>query len=134
MKKKVSFDFDGVFDSIMVQEYAKELVEKGIEVWIVTTRWDRTSKFFDKEYYSLHGNTSWLEVHHEAREVGIPIKQIKFTNYNWKYDSFFQFNKDFIFHVDDNSSELLPLSRVGIVGIAYPSGNWKQKCNKLLGF
>lgn len=131
--KKVSFDFDGcIGDSISLQEYAIELISKGIDVWIVTTRWDRTSKYCDPEYYKFHKNDSWLEVHGLARELGIPIKNIVFTNYTWKYDKFFKFNNDFIFHIDDNSDELRNLSKVGIVGIAYPSGGWKQKCEKLL--
>lgn len=35
---KVSFDFDGTLEPPIVQQYAKELIEKGIEVWVVTSR------------------------------------------------------------------------------------------------
>jgi len=35
---KVSFDFDGTLSKKDVQKFAKELVEEGHEVWIVTSR------------------------------------------------------------------------------------------------
>ena len=34
--RKVSFDFDGTLDMLHVQDYAKSLIEKGIEVHITT--------------------------------------------------------------------------------------------------
>jgi len=41
---KVSFDFDGTLEQKEVQDYAKQLLEEGIEVWVVTTRWDENHK------------------------------------------------------------------------------------------
>lgn len=35
---KVSFDFDDTLSKPKVQEYAKELINRGIEVYIVTAR------------------------------------------------------------------------------------------------
>jgi restriction endonuclease Mrr len=37
-KYKISFDFDSTLDREDVQEFAKELVEKGHDVWITTSR------------------------------------------------------------------------------------------------
>ena len=42
---KVSFDWDGTLEIMHVQEYAKELIERGIEVWIVTSRFSDDEKF-----------------------------------------------------------------------------------------
>jgi len=39
-KKIVTFDFDATLSRPDVQEYAKELIEKGIDVWVVTARYD----------------------------------------------------------------------------------------------
>lgn len=128
---KVSFDFDGVFEYESIQDYARELIAKEVEVWIVTTRWDRTSKFCDPEYFKYNGNSSWQEVFYYAKEVGIPIKHIRFNNYQWK-ESFFKDNRDFIWHLDDNSKEINDIQKLGMVAIAYPSPNWKQKCERLL--
>jgi len=37
---KVSFDFDGTIVVDTIKAYAKELIDRGFEVWIVTSRWD----------------------------------------------------------------------------------------------
>ena len=36
--KKVSFDYDGTLALPSVEEFAKELVEQGYDVWVVTSR------------------------------------------------------------------------------------------------
>ena len=38
MKKKVSFDFDECLDEYEVQEYCRELIKRGYDVWICTAR------------------------------------------------------------------------------------------------
>ena len=38
--KKISFDFDSTLKELNVQEFAKELIECGFEIWIVTSRFD----------------------------------------------------------------------------------------------
>ena len=43
--QKVSFDFDNTLDFEHIQMYAKNLIEKKIEVWIVTSRYEDTSKY-----------------------------------------------------------------------------------------
>ena len=43
--QRVSFDMDSTLDIPSIQEYAKMLVEKGIEVWIVTSRYDSEDKY-----------------------------------------------------------------------------------------
>lgn len=126
---KVSFDFDETLSRPEIQEYAKELVEKGVEVWIVTTRCDRTSRFCNPEYFNFHGNT-WSEVHEVALKLGIPIKRVIFTNYQFKH-TFFENNKDFVWHLDDNPYEFRGIQLLGIAAID-SFGNWKAKCERLL--
>ena len=43
-KIKVSFDFDSTLSKPNIQEYAKSLIEKGIEVHIVTDRFEDTTR------------------------------------------------------------------------------------------
>jgi hypothetical protein len=126
---KVSFDFDDTLSRPEIQEYAKELISKGVEVWIVTTRWNRLSKFCDPGYFKLHGNT-WGEVHNVAIELGIPLKRVVFTNYQYKF-TFFKENLDFIWHLDDNPYEFKPIQTLGIAAID-SFGNWEEKCERLL--
>ena len=40
----VTFDFDGTLSRKDVQEYAIELMKKGIDVWVLTTRYDELHK------------------------------------------------------------------------------------------
>ena len=41
---KVSFDFDGTLEFQDVQNYARTLMQSGVDVWVVTTRWDENHK------------------------------------------------------------------------------------------
>ena len=40
----VTFDFDGTLSRADVQEYALELISKGVDVWVVTSRYDELQK------------------------------------------------------------------------------------------
>ena len=67
---KVSFDFDSTLSKPSVQQYAKGLIQRGFEVWIVTSRFG-----FGKE-----PNPQWNDdVFEVAREVGIKKEHIFFT-------------------------------------------------------
>ena len=80
MNIKVSFDYDETLDHKTVQRYAKELVDKGIEIWIVTSIYD--DEHYAKEHYTsletaMKVNNEIFEV---AKEIGIPEERIHFTN------------------------------------------------------
>ena len=73
---KVSFDFDSTLSRKDVQEFAKELVNKGIEVWIVTSRFDDETAM-QKNWHWIKGqNQRLFDV---AEECGIRRENIKFT-------------------------------------------------------
>ena len=121
--KKVSFDFDDTLDRVCVQHYAKSLVGKGIEVWIVTSRLsddEAPSEFWNVDLYKV------------AKEVGIKPEHIQFQAMSDKY-LFFE-GKDFIWHLDDDNTELDLLNKhTKTKGISvYRSSNWKSKCDNLL--
>lgn len=84
---KVSFDFDGTLSLPIVREVAKELVDKGFEVWIVTARCD-------------NGDNTDLNL--AAKLSG--IKNIKYMCFEDKFE--FLKDKDFLFHIDDDVIEL----------------------------
>ena len=117
--KKVSFDFDSTLDRLDAQEYAKELVNRGIEVWICTSRYS------DK-------NNKNEDLHKIATEVGIKKEHIHFQEMQDKY--FFFIDKDFIWHLDDDWIELkLIIHNTKTKGISiFGQSNWKKKCEKLL--
>jgi len=124
---KVSFDYDNTLTRTPVFNYAKELVKSGVELWIVTARFDNPSHDpLDKDYdnYWLFENTN---------ELGIARDHIIFTGLKDKSE-FFNVNKDFIFHLDDTYEEISKINKyTNVTGVWLLQGHdWKETCNKLL--
>jgi len=129
---KISFDFDGTLELQSVQTYAKELIERGVEVWVVTSR------FGDDELYKrfFHTSTNVDLTNRDLREVtdrlGIPEERIHFTNMKDKWE--FIENRGFIWHLDDDwiENEMIN-SRTLTKGIdCFGNPRWKQQCESLL--
>lgn len=120
---KVSFDFDGTLDRLSVQEYAKELVNLGHEVWVCTAR------VSDKNAPSKEWNKDLWNI---CDLIGIEKEHVVFCEYDDKY-TFFK-DKDFIWHLDDDFTELKLINKLtDTIGISVFGNNvWKSKCNKLL--
>ena len=123
--RKVSFDFDSTLDKDSIERFAKELVDKGFEVWIVTTRLSN----------HVAPSAAWNEdLYNTAIRCGIKFNNIHFTNGADKW--LFLKDKDFEFHIDDDWVEL-KLIRKHIKETAAISsfGNpkWKHQCIKSIG-
>ena len=133
MVKKISVDFDNTLSEIDVQMYIKSLINKDIEVWIVTARYDSTSKYSNEMIESWGIKNLHFE-HNElfriADELGINRDHIVFMNMVPKKE-FFKDNRDFLFHLDDDAVELITIKYVDVVDVKSP--NWIDKCNKLIG-
>ena len=109
---KVSFDFDSTLDRPSVQDFAKKLVNDGIEVWIVTSRISIEYAKSNLDEFSLSRiNKSNNELFRVADKIGIKSEHIHFTNTQFKSD--FLSNKNFIFHLDDDSDELIAILESG---------------------
>lgn len=129
---KVSFDFDSTLELKSVQEYAKKLIERGIEVWVVTSR------FGDDELYKkfFHTSTNVELTNRDLREItdrlGIPEERIHFTNMRDKWE--FIENRGFIWHLDDDWIENEMINeRTLTKGLSHwGNPNWERECNALL--
>jgi hypothetical protein len=122
MIKKVSVDFDLTLSEESVQVYIRDLVKRGIIVWIVTARYD------DKQAGNTYQNADLYRI---AKKVGIPIKHIKFMNMvpKWKFIR----NEHFIWHLDDDNFELQEVARnTKTKAIDVKSGKWLGYCEKFL--
>lgn len=133
MVKKVSFDFDGTLQLGKVQEYAEELLKKGIDVWVVTTRYDDNNKH---RYALLANDEGNIDPHEDLWEVvdrlSIPRWKVRFTNWEYKWN-YLQHTK-FVWHLDDNPEEFVQMkaNNCPVPGISVEYVNWMQECDKLL--
>lgn len=118
--KKVSFDFDSTLSTRAAQLYAEDLIRRGVDVWVVTSRSDR-----------------WHEdVEEVCRDVGIPLENIIYTASQDKVDTFRETTSYFDWHLDDDNVEIELINddtNLPTMGIHYGYDlYWKQKCEKLL--
>jgi hypothetical protein len=122
---KISFDFDQTLSRWDVQTFAKELIERGFDVWIVTSRLEcsKTHEFDNQDIFQV------------VCRLSIPREKIVFTNFNGK-ETFFQNNQDFVFHLDDDPQELLFInSTTNVKVIDSDVITWKEDClNRLNDF
>lgn len=126
---KVSFDFVNTLSEKELQDFCKELVLQGHDIFIVTAR------ISDSE--AIKSNWHWIprqnqQLYSIAEECGVPKENIIFTAYVDKID--YLESKNFIFHIDDDMDEinLIEESNDPCKGIFTYDTNWKQKCLDLL--
>ena len=107
-KGKVSIDFDSTLDRKDVQRFAKQLIDDGYETWIVTSRVSLEHAKANLDQWSINRvEKSNLKLFRVADNLGIKREHIHFTNAQLKVE--FLEGKDFIFHLDDDSEELLAI-------------------------
>jgi len=128
-KYKISFDFDSTLDREDVQEFAKQLVKDGHEVWITTSRFDTESSLKKGWWWIEKNNQKLYDV---ADECGIPRDNITFTAMIDKIK--FLEGKDFLFHLDDDEVELefIQESDDDCVGVWVELKDWKETCINLI--
>ena len=123
--KEVSFDFDGTLEFQSIQNYAKELMEKGFEVHVTTSRWEDVTKY----PFKVENHNDLFKV---TDEIGIKRENIHFTNMEYKHK--FLKNTDFIVHIDDNTDEVKFITMfTDVFPVDLFSHNWKYLCNTKLG-
>jgi hypothetical protein len=129
---RVSFGFDETLSRESVQKYAQELVDEGIEVWIVTSRFGD-----DERYKSFFQNTAAVGLTNKdlfeiAERLRIPKEMIHFTDMDDKWP-FFKFWNDFLWHLDNDWIEnrcILKYTKTKAINSI--GANWKSKCNRLI--
>jgi len=78
--KNISFDFDNILDREHIQNYAKELIERGLSVWVVTSRFDTDNcikQFKTNMFYGKLVNNDLFDV---AKKLDMHNEHIHFTN------------------------------------------------------
>jgi hypothetical protein len=120
MKLSVSMDFDGVLSIPSVEEFARELIEDGVDVWVTTSR------------YADGNNTDLLKV---ADRLDIPFDNIIYTDGKDKAE--FLPMDFYIFHLDSNPYVINNIIENGepttpILRDTYV--NWEAMCRELIEF
>lgn len=131
-----SFDFDSTLSKESVQEYAKELVERGVIVWICTARYNSIDKYtgdFMSKYQISNIKDAHEHLFRVADQCGISRDHIKFMNMAPKCEFFFE-NEDFLWHLDDDYIECREINQdTKTVAISCSNGsNWRNKCERLI--
>lgn len=119
-KIKISFDFDYTLSRMVIQDYARELQERGFEIHITTTRtksW-KSHSFFDKDFWNE-------DLYKIANELNIPDNHIIFTDGVDKFK--FIEDENFLIHFDDDYTELDLINQyTETIGLSV----WKTSCWK----
>ena len=131
--KRVSFDFDSTLSLRLVQDYAKSLINRGYDLWVVTSRLPNGSdpKYKQRGMWVEIDNSDMFEV---TDMLGIKREQIIFTSHRKKSEIINEMGIEFLFHLDDDWTELNHINReTKTKGVScFGTSGWKQKCNKIL--
>lgn len=123
---KVSFDFDGTLEFKQVQDFAAELISKGVDVWVVTTRWDENHK------HKYGFNPTLDDLWEVVDRLGIPRWKVRFTCMEWKHT--YLKGTNFIWHLDDNPDEFkhAKIHMLNVPMVNVDNTMWKAECERLL--
>ena len=129
-KIKVSFDYDGTLALPSVEEFAKELVDEGYEVWVVTSRVgddDMDNSF--QPWKTPNWNDDLWE---SCERIGIPKSRVKFTHFKDKIE--FLEGLGFAFHLDDDLYELTAImeSKDKCQPLNVGHFDWKKNCLEVI--
>lgn len=120
----VTFDFDNTLTRKHVQDYFKSLVKKGVDVWLLTSRFDELNK------HRYHQNPTNDDLWKLIDELKFPRHKVLFTNFELKAN--YLKETKVLWHLDDDLLELKSINNTTKTTAISVHGNWKHKCNKLL--
>lgn len=101
---KISFDFDGTLEYDSVQKVARELIDEGHDVCILTTRYSKPWKY--SSWDVSEDNKKYLQDQFDKlNEIAdnLGIKEINYSEFQWKFTVIDNLGIDV--HVDDNFRE-----------------------------
>jgi len=95
---KVSFDFDNTLSTPQMQEFAAELLSLGVEVYVVTSRYD------DLHRHRYPTNPTNADLYAVTDSLFIPRQNIRFQCMRPKQEYLFKSTIDY--HIDDDEVEI----------------------------
>ena len=122
----ISFDFDYTLSRADIYSFAKELIEAGHDIWIVTSR---ATEFNRECMYGIKIDNS--DLFQTAGNLGIPRSKIVFTNGDYKSE-FFKYRDDFLMHFEDDEYEIIHLADLPINIVDVTKNDWEVKARHLI--
>ena len=129
---KISFDFDGVAEMNSIKKYIIELIKRGFEVWIVTSRFGDDEKYKKFFHTTINVDLTNNDLREVTDSLEIPEERIHFTNMRDKWE--FIENKGFTWHLDDDwiENEMIN-ARTKTKGIdIFGNPGWQNQCQSLI--
>jgi hypothetical protein len=123
MKKSiVTFDFDNTLSRRNVQDYARELIGRGVDVWVLTSRYD---ELHEHKYEPNPSNKDLWEV---VDDLNIPRWRVRFTCRTPK--AHYLNGTHVACHVDDDTDEFVEARKIksNVPMIYVDSHDWKDQC------
>ena len=125
MRQVVTFDFDNTLSRADVQAYAKQLIQQGIEVWVLTSRYD------DIHRHRYPQNPTNNDLYAVTDQLKIPRERIRFQCMRPKAEYLHLSNV--IWHLDDDPVEYEEINLdTKTIGILMTDPEWKNHCTKTL--
>lgn len=121
----VTFDFDSTLSRKDVQNYASELIARGVDVWVLTSRYD------DNHRHRYPSNPNNGDLYAVTDKLGIPRGKIRFQNMRPKAE--YLLNTNIVWHLDDDDDELqLIFLETKVEPISVEHFKWKIYCDHYL--
>ncbi len=125
VKHAVTFDFDDTLSHKIVQQFAAELINKGITVWVLTSRYD---DLHIHRYLSYQTNEDLYEV---TDSLGIPRGRIRFQCMKPKAE--YLCNTNVLWHLDDDKIEVDLINKeTKVKALNVKEKGWRKKCLALI--
>lgn len=131
---RVTFDFDNTLSRTDVQMYARELVQRGMCVWVLTMRYDEIHK------HKWAADPCNEDLYKVLDKVGIPRWKVRFCNMEeWggmcNAKAKYLQGTNVIFHLDDSPEELCSFKLFKgnkTLPIQVRQPHWKHKCERAI--
>lgn len=125
---KIAIDFDKTLTRLDVQEFVQELISKGVDVYVLTYRYDNANFYKYNGIYQPYDNIDLWEV---VERLGLSRKVI-FTNCQPKSE-YLNMTGDFKLLLDDDYRVMKDLTHNSkVIPIQVNSPSYKKKINKIL--
>lgn len=124
-KKTITVDFDGTLSRHDVQEFVKELMNEGINVWVLTSRYD------DLHKHRYPHNPTNEDLYKVTDKLGIHRGNIRFQCMRPKAE--YLRDSNVVLHLDDDFIELYDINRLtNTIPVDVNLKNYKKQIKNIL--